>query len=592
MNYLFLISQFILILILSFILIVLFNTNFIHCPNKDMLLWDANIRMIQSIDFLKYLEYRDSVSAIKLIFDSPTWPPLRTLMSTILILINGKPDPILDTRLSIFFFILTITVIFWGTIYYFFEEYKKNLLNKIIIFLSIYLTITFLFLLDQIPEYLFNSMLEIQGMFLYTAFIFLIYYFFINHKYSKIDKILFFLLGFLIYFTKYPYGVLISITFVILEFLYQPKEFIKSIYKLITFYKNYRIIFIILPLIGIIFILIFPHIPNNFFKLKSVKNFIYLVILISFFELNFFLYRKKIQLFSPIFNFYYKFFIFPFSMVILSHPDRFHSLLGAQSDTIDKSRSFFISIVYDYFLNSIGFSFLLLISLIGIMYYFFKHSRNRLKELIQNYPIIYVILFLWIHFFILEFLTTNHQARYIFQIIPGLILFHSLFFLYIKENVKYAVIIILFIILMMNLYYLEKNPPSKRNTCFAGYDKLLFEPARIISQTIPSNFKGIIFNEFHEYKKYNENLNNPYLFIPTDIDVHIRYKTYSNGFVLNYSKYQKIPEDFKNAIYITNSCKNELKNSRYFNLNIINYKKIIEKQIDDNICFKIYELEK
>ncbi|GIX43203.1 MAG: hypothetical protein KatS3mg129_2936 [Leptospiraceae bacterium] len=591
MKYFMIFVQFVLIMIFTTIFIYLLNLNFLQCPNKDMLLWDANIRMIQAIDFFQYIFYNDYLSAFKVILDSPTWPPLRSIISIIIILFNGKPDPVLDTRVSIIFFIFTILILFFGTLYYFNDKYKKNLINKIIIFLSIYIAITFLFLLDQIPEYLFNSMLEIQGMFLYTFFLFLIYHIYKKQSYNKKDKWIFFTVGFLIYLTKYPYGVLISISFIIIEFIRDPEKFLKEIYRLISYYKSYRLIFILLPVMGVLMVIVFPYISSEIIKTKFIKNFIYISILISFIELNIFLYKNKIQLFSNIFGFFYKYFIFPFSVIILSHPDRFHSLLGAQADTIDKGRSFFRSIFYDYFINSYGFSILMLLSFAVLLYYLFIRYRYNIKKYLAEYPVINIILFLWIHFFILEFLTTNHQARYIFQIIPGLLLFHSLIFLYVREELKYFIILCLGVILISNLYYIYSYPPSKRNTCFAGKDKSLFEPARIIAQILPEDTKALIFNEFHEYKKYGKQLNNPYLFIPTDIDVHIRYKIFKKGFVLNYSKYMDLSYDFKNYIYITHSCKNELKNSPYFRLKHSYYKTILEKQIDPYICLKIYKKE-
>jgi len=588
MKYFIFVIQLLLVLFFTSFWVYSLNQNFLLCPNKDMLLWDANIRMIQSIDFLSYLRVGEFFSAVKLILDSPTWPPLRSLISAILILLNGQPDPILDTRVSIVFFFLEILAIFFGTLYFFYEEYKNHILNRILLFLSIYLSITFLFLLDQIPEYLFNSMLEIQGMFFYTFFLFLIYYIYKNNLYSNRLKILFFITGFLIYFTKYPYGVLVSFSFFFIELLQDPKNFLREVHKLIDFYKNYRMVFILLPVLGIFLIFISPRISLDLIKTKFIKNFIYITILISFVELNLFLYKHKIKLFSDSFRFYYLYFIFPFSVVILSHPDRFHSLLGAQSDIIDRGRSFFISIFYDYFINSYGFSVLVILSFTWIVYLFITR-----KDILKNYPILYVILFLWIHFVILEFLTTNHQARYIFQVIPGLILFHTLVFLYMSEKQKVVIVVLLSLLFLSNVYYIKINPPSTRKICFAGYDQTLFEPARIIPKLIPENTKGIIFNEFHEYKKANINLDNPYLLIPTDIDVHIRYKTYKNGFVLNYSKYFISNQNIQNFIYITNHCKNELYQSPFFDLKNLNknLKTILVDQIDEFICLKIYEIE-
>jgi hypothetical protein len=77
------------------------------------------------------------------------------------------------------------------------------------------------------------------------------------------------------------------------------------------------------------------------------------------------------------------------------------------------------------------------------------------------------------------------------------------------------------------------------------------------------------------------------------IDVHIRYKTYKNGFVLNYSKYFNSNQNIQNFIYITNHCKNELYQSPFFDLKNLNknLKTILVDQIDEFICLKIYEIE-
>jgi len=124
MKYFIFVIQLLLVLFFTSFWVYSLNQNFLLCPNKDMLLWDANIRMIQSIDFLSYLRVGEFFSAVKLILDSPTWPPLRSLISAILILLNGQPDPILDTRVSIVFFFLEILAIFFGTLIFFMRNTK------------------------------------------------------------------------------------------------------------------------------------------------------------------------------------------------------------------------------------------------------------------------------------------------------------------------------------------------------------------------------------------------------------------------------------------------------------------------------------
>ncbi|MFN3603232.1 MAG: hypothetical protein ACK4UJ_00835 [Leptonema sp. (in: bacteria)] len=579
----------------SIIYIYYWNQQFLLCPNKEMLLWDANIRMIQSIDFLQYLKEGNFLESLKIILDSPTWPPLRNLMSIGFILINGSPDPILDTRISLFFFIFLVFIL-PISIYFIYLKNFTNFLDKTIGYLSIILTILTLLLLKQLPEYLFSSMLEIQGMFVYFLFIAYFIYLEKNQLYSlKRSKLIFFILGALVYLTKYPYGVLISLTLILLELIKDPINFLREIAKILKDYLNFRIIFIVLILLSFIFVIIYPHLPNEFLKRKFPKNLIYFSILIFFVEFNFYLIQSKKAFFSDSLRFFYKFFIFPFAILILSHLDRFRSLLGAQSDTIDKDRNFFTSLFLEYFENPYTFTFSILFSLIAILYWVWKNNYNFSKALKKS-TILQIIFFVWIHFIILEFTTTNHQARYIFQILPPLILFHFLVFTKIEQKtVKKTIGILFSFLVLIHIYVLNKNLYT-RNVCFAGTDPEIFKPVYFIKKEISESTRGILFNEFHEYKKSSINLENPYLFIPTDIDVHLRYKVFNHGFLINSN--QKIPSysSIDTLIYITYSCKNKVDQSifykDFFTRHSLTFKLESVKEINSFICLKLYTLSK
>lgn len=584
-----------LVLLLSGIYIFELNQFFLECPNKEMLLWDANIRMIQAIDILQYFKEKNYLESFKIFIDSPTWPPLRVLISIFLILINGNPNPLLDTSPSITFFIVLVFCILIF-VFFFYIKNTEVLLKQILFYLGIGITITFLFLLKQITEYFFNSMLEIQGMLFYFIFIFyLIYLEKKNYRVSFGHKIFFFLSGFLIYFTKYPYGILITLSFIFIEFLKDPKFFFQETVSILKTYFNYRIFFIFLVFVSVFFVFLYPFVHLEFFKKKFIKNFIYFSLFIFFIEFNLYLLKTKKNYYSNSLRFIYKFFIFPFLVIIFSHPDRFHSLLGAQSDTIDKERNFFISLFSEYFMN-FEFFILLMILSFAMIFYLIYQNRKNIFELIQKNFIIQIILFLWFHLMILEFTTTNHQARYIFQIIPPLILFHILILQEISnKKLIILIVFILSIIFISNLYTLFFSyVPSKRNVCFAGTDTKIFKPVYEIKNLIPENTRGIIFNEFHEYKKNFMQLDNPYLFIPTDIDVHLRYKVYHQGFLINYQKNLKIPKNIDKLIYITYSCNNELlKSPIYKNLpeQFTNIKLDFFREIDSKICLKIYSIK-
>lgn len=565
---------------------------FQKCPNKDILLWDANIRLITGIDILQYFHIDQYWQGILLFLDSPTWPPLRTLLSILTIIVTGKPDPLQEIRWNLFFFLMTVTGIYVATLFVFWKEFLKSHYHKAIILLSSGISISFLFLLRQLPEYIYSAMLEIQGMVFFSLFSFLLIFLYHeeNRKYleSLRIKILFFLLGAFLYLTKYPYGVLVIFSFFFVEIIRDFGAFRKETARFLSSYRNYRIIFLILPLAGIILILLYPHYRWEMIPQKTLKNFLYLSILLPFLELQIFLLRKKVSFYNRRIVFFYKFFILPFSIVILSHPDRFHSLLGAQADTIDRGRNFFLSIFQDYFLNPVSFSLLVFLSLLFVS---IRH-RFRLKELLSH-PVISGLIFVWSQLIVLEFLTTNHQSRYIFHILPVMFLLHALLFLDDGEKNRIFGLLFLSFLFVFNVRDAFSHVYSDgKHVCFAQYDTKLFQPVRVIPAVIEENTRGVIFNEFHYYKKYSMHLENPYLFIPTDIDVFLRYKIYPRGFVTNYSPYREIYPFQNYWIYITVSCQNELLSSPFWNLKetyeVISQETNHILHYDEFLCVKVY----
>lgn len=590
------------LLTLTYFFLVQLHHEFFYCPNKEFLLWDANIRFIQAIDFLQLIKKESILDGLKLLIDSPTWPPLRTILSILSITWYGKPNPIVDIYWNVFFFVLSIITLTSGTFFFFRKELQKDVYHAVLINLSIFLSISFLFLLKQIPEYIFSSMLEIQGIFAYSGFLFFYlalyrsnYQVWLKNLYFRI---FFFLSGFLVYFTKYPYGVLVILSFLFVEFLLAPKNIIQELKKILSYYRGYRFVFLILPFFSVILILINPYIRFEIISHKFLKNFMFFSLLLFLIEFHIFLFRKKVRFFSERIRFFYKFFLFPFLVVVFTHPDRFHSLLGAQSDTIDRSRSFFISLFYDYFLNSSGFSLMIFLSIVLLFVFIFRAQRSieNFSIIFEKKPVLVGIVFLWFHLAILELLTTNHQARYIFQILPGMILLHGLSFLITPKRWKVFVIIILSAILLQNLHlFYQENFVNKREVCFAGKQTEIFEPAKKIYQFVPEDIQGLIFNEFHLYRKFGIELENPYLFIPTDIDVWIRYKVYDKGFVLNYNHHQKILNQQKDWIYITHDCQNNLFESPFWNLSkrikIHSYELVDIQKINQQICYKRYVVD-
>ncbi|HMY45371.1 MAG TPA: hypothetical protein PKX74_07830, partial [Leptospiraceae bacterium] len=58
-------------------------TEFAACPNRDVLTWDANLRMLQTLDVRDDFVHGKSFRAIGNILESPTWPPLHGLIALV-----------------------------------------------------------------------------------------------------------------------------------------------------------------------------------------------------------------------------------------------------------------------------------------------------------------------------------------------------------------------------------------------------------------------------------------------------------------------------------------------------------------------------
>jgi len=205
-----------------FLLISTMVTEFLKCPNRDFLGWDPVARFQISLGFADAIRNFQLLKLLIGFLDSPTWPSLRSLAESILILLFGT-----DSLISIF--ITLATFLFLGVVsaYILFRELDNcSYKNVPIVCFSI---VWFCFIVPY-QSYIFSGMLEIQGAF----FLLLSVYFLKRVK----MKPYFFFISFLgLLQTKYPYAILFCIALLAYIPLKIPMK--KYVIYLLQHYRKY-----------------------------------------------------------------------------------------------------------------------------------------------------------------------------------------------------------------------------------------------------------------------------------------------------------------------------------------------------------------
>ncbi|MDH5656352.1 MAG: hypothetical protein OEZ34_10610 [Spirochaetia bacterium] len=540
-------------LILSFLIYLSLSSwsEFISiCPSKDVLSWDANLRYVAALDVFYNFRELNVFSGFLILLDSPTWPPLRTILSLVGIIISGNPDTEADVMISTFFYIL----LFPSMLFVLYQLNRRRIHLLPLIFLLSSSTLIFSF---EIKAYSLSSMLETQGMFF---LLWAVYFAYRIHpeaagetplKYS-IYGFSFSFLG--LFFTKYPYGLMLILAAV----LYEIATNYRNLWDLLKLlYKNhlniFRVIYILILAAGFAGVLIVS--PEG--RTGILRKIIYLSFLIVFIDFNFLYYRKYADInprLSPVFSAMYRFGFFPALVWLGIHMDRFNSILDTQSHIQDAHRSYTLSFFNELF--SLKILTILFIASLVVMIYIFVHDLRKKKyDLSKLNPVFLPIALLLGQILLMEVLTGNKQLRHIYHLIPALSVFlFSLnpFPLREEQNLirfRYflaAAAATLFLIFYTFFEQKKQNPPL----CFTGMDKKNYDAPRFFASSITPEQKYLLFNNFHM---------EPFPLhgyaISTDFDILIYRQVFPGGFISRFSKRKEYSSNsFDSVIYVSRDC--------------------------------------
>ncbi len=562
------------------------------CPNKDSLVWDGNMRFTQAIDIVDDARRGSILPGISSLLASPTWPPLRTLFSILLLLWNGAPDPVLDGRPSAFFFFATMALLLAFAFFYRKEEERQEALLP---FFKGFLALTVLLLLPGIidlPAYVFSSMLELQGMFFFTWNAWTVFAILKrlddapgDHRDRRDPPAAllwsFALSGAGLYLTKYPFGILTGLSLVLVCVLRSPGGMVQAALRVLKErYTGWHLIPLALLAAAVLIILLGPYLGSSVVNTKGVKRFLYLAIVIVFLDFNHYLYRRRPDYFPSELRLFYQYFLLPFLLVLLSHPDRFGSLVQAQTDRVPGGSRFYpVALFQEYFLSTQGVAALVLGGLAcGLVAYAFFRRYRPLAPAPDTVDDIrssgwrflpektglslewQMILFAWANIGIMQFMTSNHQARYLFHIFPVFLFFHGMLFWQLGRSLPVDKLLrqVVPLFMVLPLPVVAARPlyaATDRYVCFATTDPAPIDAARRMAAHLPATTDAILLNDFHDPASPVQGRQQA-----TEIDLFLRYRTYGSGRIRTDSKYRYpkwVSEDgmlFSELVHVTYLC--------------------------------------
>lgn len=509
------------------------------CENKEFLTWDPELRYIYSLELLDSLRRFEIINFLKLILDTPTWPPLRNLFHLPLFGVLGH-DPEIDVYLSLVEFLILdslLTYIAWKFLKGYFKKWVAFFLTKT------------LYLSPALLVYSFSGMLEIQGgVFEILTTLFFLLYFSKKREFTKVE---YFGLSFLgLYFTKYPYGYMFLLAGGTILAIQEHSK-IKPI--LTQFLKSGRTNFI--PLIlAIGLAIVYVLLPETYLTKKAPKYFKFAIGFLTFLAFVIFFLREKTFLketSSKIYSFL-KWGFLPVGIWTFVHPDRF----GSSSSTInhiqkeghlvgeavEKDWSYFTQFFQTLFLDiwvepKIGFW------LGGVLIFIFVFQViQRFKKKQTSFSLIaWAILFIQV--IQLTFFTPNHQARHVYHLVPLMILIVLLFLRELKiqvfKNLIYFSVILIWILIA------PKLPKYFQTTylCFSGQGNF-YQPIRSIEPHLDKLITKDVYLINHIEEAHLHRVNVEYIIAKLSYNKGLRY-------------YKKIPKE-KNVmiLVIGRSCSN------------------------------------
>ena len=510
-----------------------------ECPNRDSLTWDENIRLSTVIEQYHAFRNWNLVGGILPFLESPTWPPLRSVVSLVNMIFGNSENLLVRESLTGLMFLIFVPFLFLA----FFYDLSKSLFWSLLGGLALW---SFLVHTVDIPSYTFSSMLETQAMCFELFAIYVILKLYVpRYQFSSLrkEKWFVFLALFGFFFTKYPYGLMLFMAIFIFEFVLHFRKYIQLIAYI--YQERYRGIRVLLPVSVALIILALPVLRATTslnLNVKWVKLLVFYSSLVVFLDLNYFFWKQRDFLRSVVPRtgvLVYVYGFLPALAWIYLNPDRVGSLIDAQMIANAYVKSFFGSLVQAPLVDVVGPNtwvfdspfLILLLLLVGIPSVFYLVWKKDFKILSG-----FLVLFLQI--FILETTTGNKQIRHLFQFLPALFfvfLFLGLYSIqtYIggralrpwKELGLATVLLILVSFFVFPKGLLSGEYVKSHNFCLRGKDKKLFQGVRDLAAKVSRDDSYIIFNTFH----FPENYNQFGRLLASDIDLAFQIKTYEVG---------------------------------------------------------------
>ncbi len=570
------------------------------CPITDLLTWDENIRLNAVYD--QYQDLRDGKiwRGILPFLEAATWPPLRPIFSLVLLASPGDwPITWKDSFLGLAFYALC----FPSIAYIAYRVTRSYLFSGLVTIFVLALTLH----TTETPAYSLSSMLETQGMFVLLWVYWGLYKLYDSVKdltagesisdSSKVRLLVSVsLLG--LFFTKYPYGLLLFISIFVYDFISRFPEWIGFIrFAVQKHYKGIRLLFFIAVVLLVLSLPVLRVVTDWNLDQRSFKKVLYFLTVLLFLDFNYFLFRnrKTVYLVSPVsFKVLYLYAILPSFLWLFSNLDRVMSLVNAQMIVNKFVRSFVLSLFESpsdrmpashvfvepwifrlFFLGAIGY----------ISYWIYSNRKegcvsnpetrtggflDKALSKLQNLcwpkflkdPLFAITAIVFLQYIVIDASTGNKQLRHVFYPLPALILILSFwFFRWIQRSEKQWRIIsttlsLFFFVWAGSLFFRDgglfsESYFSKNQFCLKGFDTAVFQPARDFAGKIQPDGKYIVFNAFHE----EENFETPGRILASEFDLLFRQTTLDKGKYRNDSKYRwKNWEEFDKALYIGPSC--------------------------------------
>lgn len=560
-----------------------------NCPNQEFLSWDADLRLIKTLQMIDHFRNFELFSFFFQLLDTPTWPVFRNIIQIFVFLFTGV-STYADVMITVVTFVILLGLVFHVLYYISNGSWISGFL-----FFPIWMM---LFLSPPILVYTFSAMLEIQGALFFLASIYYLYYFYQKQDSYK-DKFLLLKLSlsvFALLNTKFPYGYL----FILALFLVHTSLYFEEVilfgtryiaYITNEFKKQYRIMAIML------LILIYLLFPASILKGKAKTFLKYTIVILASIDFYIYLFKQTEELMNLKFErlvTLLKWVYLPIVIFVLTHPDRFSSssssLVHIQTEghmvgvTLEKNLDYFLVFIkaitnHSFLPEWIGYFLIVgLFISVGFGYYtYFKYKK------LESYFLFSVISLVTI--FVLTFFTPNHQARHIYHLLPaiavGVILFVSSF----SEKYKipvYGLLLVLSITIFIPFVGKFSKKFSEENICYTGKTKDYFFTPREVEKIFKNLNQNSIFFNFI----------NPLHVNKADTELVLKKIAFENRIkiLINPKNFKYKPKDldFHEVYIIADSCEKEYLVETWFK-NLHPY--IVLKKQDDPKLSVTYQVE-